>query len=111
MTDAYVSTRPTWLIWVALVLAAPLFEETFFRGFVFKGLSSGPIRPLGALVVTAILWAIMHVQYDVYGIATVFLQGLLLGAARMTTQSLFVPIAMHAEANIVASVETAVLLA
>jgi len=110
MTQLYASTRPVWLMWVALVVAAPIWEETFFRGFLFKGFSSGPLGPIGAIIAIAILWAAIHVQYDLYGIATVFFQGLLQGAARVTTRSLTVPVLMHAEANIVAGIETALLL-
>ena len=110
MAEIGATTRPIWLMWLAVVVVAPIAEEVFFRGFLFKGLSSGPIGPIGAIVATAILWALMHPQYDVYGIVTIFFQGLLQGAARMKTRSLAVPVAMHVEANLVAALEAVFLL-
>ena len=94
---------------VALLVAAPLFEETFFRGFLFRGFASSFLGVIGTVLVTAGLWALLHVQYDAYGIALVFALGLLLGIARARTGSLWVPIAMHSAANLVATIETAVL--
>lgn len=106
MRSAYASAEPPWLIWVAVVLCAPLFEELFFRGFLFRGLAAS-IRPAATIGVTAAVWSAIHVQYDLYGIATVFVMGLLLGIARHRSGSVLVPLAMHVLMNLVASAETA----
>jgi CAAX protease family protein len=105
----YDSARPVWLLWLALVIAAPLFEETFFRGFLFKGFASSVVGPAGAIALTSILWAAIHIQYDAYTVGSIFVLGVLLGLARMRTGSLFVPLTMHAVANIVATAEAALL--
>lgn len=107
MSTMYASTHPVWLIWIALIVAAPFFEEIFFRGFLLKGFASGFVGPTGAIVLTAALWAIIHIQYDAYNIATVFCLGLMFGAARIKTGSLLVPLAMHALANLVSTAEAA----
>jgi membrane protease YdiL (CAAX protease family) len=104
----YATATPVWTIWVTLVILAPVFEETFFRGFLFRGLQSSFMGPIGAVIVTAGLWAIIHGQYDAYGIATVFVLGLLLGAARVLTQSLLVPLGLHATANLIGTIEAAI---
>jgi len=109
MSAAYATATPVWTIWVAFVLAAPLFEEIFFRGFLFKGLESSFMGPIGAVFATAGLWAVIHIQYDAYEIATILCLGLLLGAARVFTGSLLVPLGLHAFANLVATTEAAVL--
>jgi len=109
MSSAYATANPIWLIWVALVIAAPLFEETFFRGFLFKGFESSFLKPLGAVLVTAALWAMIHIQYDLLDILIIFCMGLLLGAARAYTGSVLVPLAMHSAGNLLATVEAAVL--
>lgn len=109
MSAAYATADPVWIIWLALVVAAPLFEETFFRGFLFKGLESSFIGPIGAVLVTSLFWSIIHVQYDAYGIATIFLIGLILGTARAMTGSLLVPMVLHAASNLIATIETMVL--
>jgi membrane protease YdiL (CAAX protease family) len=109
MSALYATANPVWMIWVALIIAAPLFEETFFRGFLFRGLESSFLGTVGAVCVTAGLWAVIHLQYDAYGIATIFCLGLLLGAARAYTDSLLVPLGLHSAANLVAGIEAAVL--
>jgi len=109
MTSAYATAQPIWLLWVALVFSAPVFEEIFFRGFLYKGFTSGPIGPMGSVFLIAGLWAAIHTQYDAYDMGTIFFLGIALGLARMRTDSLLVPLAMHATANIVASAEVAIL--
>jgi membrane protease YdiL (CAAX protease family) len=108
MKKAYASADPVWLLWLAFVIAAPLSEELFFRGFLFKGLERA-ITPAGAIVVTAAIWAGIHLQYDIYGIGTIFILGLLLGAARYRSNSILPPLAMHALGNVIACSEAAFL--
>lgn len=95
------------LLWVALVLAAPIAEETLFRGFLFAGFRRSPVGLPGAILLPALAWAAIHVQYDIYGMATIFVTGLLLGLARWQTDSLVTPICLHALMNLAATVETA----
>jgi membrane protease YdiL (CAAX protease family) len=109
MSEVYASAQPVWTLWVALLVAAPLFEETFFRGFLFRGFESSFLGAAGTVLLTAGLWALLHVQYDAFGISLVFTLGLLLGIARARTGSLWLPLALHSAANLVATVETAVL--
>ena len=109
MSALYASANPAWLFWAALIVAAPLFEEVFFRGFLFKGLETSFLGAAGTIVVTAAIWAAIHLQYDAYGIGTVFVLGLLLGTARAHAGTLLLPLGMHAAANLLAAVETATL--
>jgi membrane protease YdiL (CAAX protease family) len=109
MSEIYTNAKPVWMLWLALVLAAPLFEEMFFRGFLLTGFAASFMRPIGAVTVTAALWAAMHLQYNAVGIAVVFCFGLVLGAARIRTDSLMVPLILHALENLLASVAAAIL--
>jgi len=108
MTKTYETVDPAWMFWLALIIAAPLFEELFFRGFLMRGLQHSFLTPAGAVVATTALWAILHHQYDWYGIAVVFILGLMLGAARIKTGSLLLPLAMHAFVNAVATIQVVV---
>jgi uncharacterized protein len=108
MSVAYATANHVWLLWIALVIAAPLFEEMLFRGFLLKGFATSFMGPIGAVVVTSGVWAVLHVQYDAFDMATVFCSGLLLGTARLVTGSLLVPLALHAAVNLLATVEVAV---
>jgi len=109
MAAAYATANPVWMLWLAVIIAAPLFEEMFFRGFLFKGFESSFMGPIGAVALTASLWAVIHLQYDWYSIATIFCLGLLIGAARVATASIFVPIGLHAASDLVATIEAVIL--
>jgi membrane protease YdiL (CAAX protease family) len=98
------------LLWFALVVAAPLFEEMFFRGFLFEGIRYSSLGTAGALILTSLGWAVIHIQYDIYEISVIFILGLVLGAARIRTQSLYTPIAMHGLTNLLATLEVALYL-
>ena len=110
MTELVRATAVPALLWPAIALAAPLFEELLVRGFLFEGLRRGPLGAAGAVVVTAAAWAAVHLQYDAYEVGTILVFGLVLGTARVRTGSLWVPIAMHVLVNLVASVETLIVL-
>lgn len=98
------------LLLAALIVAAPVFEEMAFRGFLFQGIARLRWGGIPAIIVTAALWAGMHMQYDWYGVGTLFIFGLLLGSVRLWTGSVTLPILMHAAVNVVASVETFVVV-
>ena len=51
----------------------------------------------------------MHLQYDAYGILTVFAMGLLFGMARIRTGSLLAPMGLHAAVNLTATIQAATL--
>ena len=67
MVKAYSSLASPWILWVALLVAAPLFEELFFRGFLITGLSASALRWYGAVIISSAMWAVIDVQYDLYG--------------------------------------------
>lgn len=94
------------LLWVAMVIAAPLFEETLFRGFIFEGLLRSRLKAPGAVLVTSLIFAVIHFQYQSFDLLSVFLMGLLFGAAKIATDSLYVPICMHAFLNLLAMIQT-----
>ena len=109
LSAAYSSAGSLPLLWLALVVAAPLFEEMFFRGFLYKGFASSAVGVPGAIAITAFLWAAIHMQYDLYGMATIFVLGIVYGLARASSGSLVVPLILHAITNIVATAEAALI--
>ena len=106
---AYATAAFVPLLWIALVVAAPAFEEVFFRGFLFQGLQYSRVGPIGAVILTSIIFGFIHFQYDLYGMATALAIGLLLGTARWKTDSLYPAAAMHALINFLAILEAALL--
>lgn len=110
MTDTYSSARFPILFWLALVVWAPLFEEMFFRGFLFAGLVGSRLGAVGTVVFTSATWSVIHLQYDLYGIVSIFVGGLLLGFARWKSGSMFPCLAMHAFMNVIATAQTVFVL-
>lgn len=110
MVKAYTTAHFTPLLWLALVVVAPLVEEISIRGFLFKGIEHSKIGPVGAVLITSLVWAILHTQYDAYGITSIFAGGLLLGWARLNSKSIWVPVVMHGLMNIIATVEAVIYL-
>jgi membrane protease YdiL (CAAX protease family) len=109
MTAIFRSAKYPPLLWMALIIAAPIFEECFFRGFLLRGLAPSLLRPVGAIIITSALWAVIHTQYDLYEMATIFVFGCILGAAWLKTNSIVLVIGLHGFANLVATVETLIL--
>jgi len=111
MSVAYATATHKPLFWIALVISAPLLEETFFRGFLLQGFKSTFFGPLGAILITSICWTVIHVQYDLFELSLIFIIGLFFGYARLKTDSLLICIALHAFVNFVATMETAITVA
>ncbi len=53
--DAFNTSRWPALFGVAVVVFAPLFEETFFRGFLFKGWRESSLGAAGTILLTSAL--------------------------------------------------------
>jgi beta-phosphoglucomutase len=106
MQNAYRTAGFMPLLWMALIVAAPITEETLFRGFLFRGILHSRLGPPGAVFLSSMIWAGIHVQYDAYGIVTVFACGLVLGFARLQTGSVYLTIFLHFLMNLIATFET-----
>jgi membrane protease YdiL (CAAX protease family) len=104
--DIYRSAGYAPLLWFAIIVAAPVFEETFFRGFLFRGLQHSRIGSLGAVLLTSLIWAAVHLQYDLWDLGVILILGIFLGFARLKTGSLYVTITLHAVVNLIATIET-----
>jgi membrane protease YdiL (CAAX protease family) len=102
LIDIYQSASHKWFLWVAFVLVAPIFEEIFFRGFLFRGLANSFFGTVGAIIITSAIWASIHLQYDDYYIGMIFTWGLIFGYVRHKTNSIFIPVFLHMMANSIA---------
>lgn len=100
--ERMIATTDPLLLCLAFVVAAPVFEEAFFRGFLLHGWSRSRLGARGAIILTALLWAAIHTQYGAFELVWLFIYGLLLGVARYRADTLVVPLAMHAGTNALA---------
>ncbi len=110
MIDSYRTAGIIPLFWFTLVIAAPVFEELLFRGFLLEGLRHSSVGTAGAVIVTAALWASIHLQYECFEIISIFLIGLILGYAKIKTRSIYTPIILHALMNLAATAQVAALV-
>ncbi len=95
------------LLWFAVVVVTPFGEESLFRGFLFRGLYREPRDAWSAIGLTALFFALLHVQYDWFVIAQVFGFGLVLGWMRWVSGSTLLTMALHAVINLEGMIETA----
>lgn len=103
--DLHDNAKVPLLLVFGSVVAAPLFEEFFFRGFLFPGLMRSRLGVTGTIVLTSALWAAVHSQYGAYEIGQIFILGLVLGTARHRSGSLVVPLLIHAAINLAANIQ------
>jgi hypothetical protein len=102
--NAYQTAKPLALLWISFVIFGPAFEETFFRGFLFAGWVRSRLGAIGTVALTSGLFAVLHIQYDLFGIMSVLVMGIALGIMRLKTGSLWSPLLMHFAWNLVGMV-------
>ena len=95
-----------WLLITAFCVAAPVSEELFARGFLYRGWSESFLGVAGAIILSSLVWTAVHLQYDLYFLAEVFSIGLWFGYMRYRGQSLGLTIVLHALNNLTAVVLT-----
>ncbi len=88
------------LLWLAVVVAAPVAEEFLFRGFLFRGWSESRLGVIGAIVLVSILWSLLHVGYSSVVIGVIFVMGVALSWLRWRTGSTTLTIMLHVLHNL-----------
>jgi len=95
-----------WLLLIAFCVAAPMSEEFFARGFLYRGWSESSLRPAGAIILSSLAWTVLHLQYDWFFFGEVFCIGLLLGYLRYRSNSTWLTIVIHGLNNTAATIQT-----
>lgn len=98
-----------WLLVIAFCVAAPVSEELFARGFLYRGWSESFLRAPGAILLSSMVWTALHLQYDWFFFGEVFSIGLLLGYLRYRFNSTWLTIFVHGLNNLAAVVQTMLL--
>ncbi|MGE5159713.1 MAG: lysostaphin resistance A-like protein [Gemmatimonas sp.] len=109
MSDVVTSTHGDGaflLLIFAFCVAAPVSEELFARGFLYRGWSETALGPIGAIVLSSIVWTSLHLQYGPYFFAEVFTLGLWFGYLRYRSGSTWLTIVLHGLNNLGAVVQT-----
>jgi hypothetical protein len=95
-----------WLLVLAFCVAAPITEEFFARGFLYRGWSETVLRPAGAIVLSSLVWTLLHLQYDWFFLGEVFSIGLLFGYMRYRSNSTWLTIVLHGLNNLAATLQS-----
>lgn len=95
-----------WLLVIAFCVAAPVTEEFFARGFLYRGWSESFLRPAGAIILSSAVWTAMHMQYNWFFLGQVFAIGLLFGYLRYRSGSTWLTVILHGINNLAATVQT-----
>jgi uncharacterized protein len=94
------------LLIVAFCVAAPVSEELFARGFLYRGWSESALKPAGAILLSSAAWTVLHLQYDWYFFGEIFTIGVWLGFLRHRFHSTWVTIIVHGLNNFAAVLQT-----
>jgi membrane protease YdiL (CAAX protease family) len=88
------STTNKLMLALGVGIMAPVFEELLLRGLLF-----GSVRHIvdehAAVAITAGVFTVMHLQYDVLVMLLILPLGIVLGYARSRSGSILVPILLH----------------
>jgi membrane protease YdiL (CAAX protease family) len=110
MVDVLKSARADgalWLLVIAFAIAAPVTEELMVRGFLYRGWSESFLGPVGAIVLSSLVWTALHAQYyDWFLFSEVMSIGLLLGYMRHRSNSTWLTIIMHGINNFAATLQS-----
>jgi CAAX protease family protein len=95
-----------WLLIVAFCVAAPITEELFARGFLYRGWSDSFLGPVGAILLSSAAWTALHLQYDWYFFGEIFCIGVWLGFLRWRFRSTWLTIVVHGLNNLAAVLQS-----
>jgi uncharacterized protein len=95
-----------WLLVIAFCIAAPVSEELLARGFLYRGWSETALGPAGAILLSSLVWTLLHLQYDWFFLTEVFSIGLLFGYLRYHFDSTWLTIVLHGLNNLAATLQT-----
>ncbi|OPC58950.1 CPBP family intramembrane metalloprotease [Elizabethkingia miricola] len=94
------SLDPTTMI-ISTCFFAPILEEILFRGIIQKGLINKGISPAKAIIISAIVFGVVHGNpWQFMGAAIL---GSILGLVYYKTKTLLLPIMLHAFNNLMSS--------
>lgn len=91
---------------IAIGILAPVTEELLFRGLLFWRIKNSRLNNVGAIIIPAILFAAIHIQYfELVTFGIIFIDGLFYGLARHFSKSVVLAIILHSLSNLGAVLE------
>lgn len=105
MTETFRTARDAGLLplyFFSFSVLAPVQEELFFRGFLYRGLSAA-IGPWVTIVATSVVWSLIHLQYDWFYLGEIFILGIAFGWLRKRSGSTILTMLLHGAMNTLAA--------
>jgi membrane protease YdiL (CAAX protease family) len=85
-----------------VVIVAPVLEEIIFRGIIMKGLINKGLNPTKAIIISAVIFGIVH--QNPWQFVGAGLLGCVLGLVYYKTKSLLLAILLHAFNNLLSAI-------
>ena len=90
------------MVIIAIAIVAPIIEELIFRGIAYTRFVKSRAGVTGAIVITSLLFGVLHFQYEVTIMAIITIWALFLGYVRYKTDNIVYCIALHMLSNTIA---------
>ena len=105
--EAAKSSIPMFLLTFLMVsIVAPIFEEVFFRGWLFSEFKQTVLGTIGALLATSFLFTLVHANYQTpYTFFQIFCMGLFFGLIRVKTNNISYAVLCHMFYNTIVLME------
>lgn len=85
---------------------APIIEEIFFRGYLWKVISDFGGGFYVKLIISSVVWAFLHGQYGLYDRAFLIVLGIILGILRNRSSGIYRCLLLHILINCTAFIQT-----
>jgi membrane protease YdiL (CAAX protease family) len=95
-------TRDKATLILFVVIVAPVLEEIVFRGIIMKGLINKGLNPMKAIIISAVIFGIVH--QNPWQFVGAGLLGCVLGLVYYKTKSLLASILLHAFNNLLSAI-------
>lgn len=90
---------------IGICIIAPITEEIIFRGLAYGRLVQTKVGVTGAIIITSVIFTVIHIQYDLTTLAILSMFAFLLGYVRYKTENVIYCIALHMQINLLATIE------
>jgi uncharacterized protein len=94
----------SWLLFVPVVIMAPIVEEILYRGILFRVFKKEMIKPVWIILMSGLIFGVIHLNFVQSTYATIL--GILMALAYYWTKNILVPILMHFGNNLLAVIIT-----
>lgn len=99
------STFDMLMLVLGVCIVAPIIEEIIFRGLAYSRLIRSRAGITGTIIITSLVFTIIHTQYDTIVLLILLPSAFLLGYVRYRTGNLAYCIALHMQLNVLSTIE------